>query len=63
MSIKNIKGAAGMEFENFSRRIDSVNKIELFGQTINEKHSQFQFSVKKKMKWCLNKLKNPNIHK
>ena len=51
-----------MEFENYSRRINSVNEIESFGQTINEKHSQFQFSVKK-MKWCLNKLKNTNLHK
>ena len=36
-----------MEFENYSRRINSVNEIESFGHAINEKHSQFRFSVKK----------------
>ena len=40
------KGAAGMEFENYSRRINSVNEIESFGHAINEKHSQFRFSLK-----------------
>ena len=42
------KGAAGMEFENYPRRINFVNEIESFGQTINKKHLQFRFSVKKK---------------
>ena len=42
------KGVSGMEFENYSRRINSVYEIESFGQTINEKLSQFRFSVKKK---------------
>ena len=41
------KGVSGMEFENYSRRINSVYEIESFGQTINEKLSQFRFSVKK----------------
>ena len=35
------KGAAGMEFENYSRRINSVIEIQSSGQIINEKHSQF----------------------
>ena len=56
------KGVAGMEFENYSSRINSVNETESFGHAINEKHLQFRFSVKK-MKWCLSKLKNPNLHK
>ena len=34
-----------MEFKDYSRRINSVIEIESFGQAINEKHSQFQFSV------------------
>ena len=49
--------AAGMECENYSRRINSVNETESSGHAVNEKHSQFRFSVKK-MKWCLSKLKN-----
>ena len=46
-----------MECENYSRRINSVNEIESSGHAINEKHSQFRFSVNE-MKWCLSKLKN-----
>ena len=30
---------AGMEFESYSRRINSLNEIESFGHAINEKHS------------------------
>ena len=41
------KGAAGMEFENYSRGINSVNENESFGPTINGKHLQFRFFVKK----------------
>ena len=36
-----------MESEKHSRRINSVNEVESFGHAINEKHSQFRFSVKK----------------
>ena len=43
------KGASDMEFENYLRRINSVKEIESFGQVINEKHSQFRFSLKKKI--------------
>ena len=35
------KSALGMEFENYSRRINFVKEIEIFGQVVNEKHSQF----------------------
>ena len=45
------KNASDMELENYLRRINSVKEIESFGQVINEKHSQFRFSLKKK-KWC-----------
>ena len=41
------KGVAGMESEKHSGRINSVNEVESFGHAINEKHSQFRFSVKK----------------
>ena len=31
------KGARGMEFENYSKRINSVQEIETFGQLTQEK--------------------------
>ena len=40
------KGALGMEFENYSRRIDSIAEIETFGQLSAEKQKQNRFTIK-----------------
>ena len=40
------KGAPGMEFENYSRRINSIAEIETFGQLSAEKQKQNKFTIK-----------------
>lgn len=66
MSIKNIKGLEKVRqawnLKVTQGELNSLNEIESFGHAINEKHSQFRFCAKK-MKGCLNKLKNPDFHK
>ena len=41
------KGAVGMEFENYSKRINSIKEIETFGQLSLEKQKQNRFTIKK----------------
>ena len=36
-----------MEFENYSRRINSIKEIEIFGQLTQEKQKQNRFLIKK----------------
>ena len=57
------KSVKGIEFGNYSKRINLIKKIENFGQLTQEKHKQNRFSIKKKLKWFLKKLKNQNLHK
>ena len=40
------KDARGMEFENYSKRINSVQEIETFGQLTQDKQKQNRFSIK-----------------
>ena len=40
------KGAQGMKFENYSRRINSIKEIETFGQLTHEKQKQKRFLIK-----------------
>ena len=40
------KAALGMEFENYTRRINSVKDIETFGQNLPEKQKQNRFEIK-----------------
>ena len=40
------KGALEMEFENYSRRINSIAEIETFGQLSAEKQKQNRFTIK-----------------
>ena len=41
------KGAKGMEFENYSKRINSIKETETFGQTTQENQKQNRFSIKR----------------
>ena len=41
------KGAKGMEFGNYSKRINLIKEIENFAQLTQEKHKQNRFSIKK----------------
>ena len=54
------KGARGMEFENYSKRINSVQEIETFGQLTQDKQKQNRFSIKSS---CSKRLKNQNLHR
>ena len=56
------KGARGMEFENYSEKINSVQEIETFGQLTQDKQKQNRFSVKSN-EMMLEELKNQNLHK
>ena len=56
------KGAAGMEFENYTRGINYVNENESFGPTINGKHSQFRFFVKKVLLEQIEKFKFAQVN-
>ena len=40
------KGAAGMEFEDYAKRINSIIEIETFGHLPNEKQKQNRFAIK-----------------
>ena len=40
------KGAAGMEFEDYANRINSIKGIETFGQLTKEKQKQNRFAIK-----------------
>lgn len=42
---KDVKGCQGMEFENFARRKNLLNKIGKFKKGIIEKNEQHQFTV------------------
>ena len=41
------KGAVGMEFENYSKQINSIKEVETFGQLSLEKQKQNRFTIKK----------------
>ena len=41
------KGAKGMEFENYSKQINSIKKIETFSQLTQENQKQNRFSIKR----------------
>ena len=45
------KDARGMEFENYSKRINSVQEIETFGQLTQDKQKQNRFSIKSNEKF------------
>ena len=53
------KGSAGMNYENFAKRINSLRDIESFRQLEKQTHEQHRFSIKQgKMKHdviCANK--------
>ena len=40
------KGTAGMEFEDYAKRINSIKEIETFGQLAMEKQKQNRFAMK-----------------
>ena len=40
------KDAAGMEFEDYAKRINSIIEIETFGHLLNEKQKQNRFAIK-----------------
>ena len=40
------KGAAGMEFEDYANRINSIKGIETFGQLTKKKQKQNRFAIK-----------------
>ena len=40
------KGAAGMEFEDYTKRTSSIKEIETFGHLPNEKQKQNRFAIK-----------------
>ena len=41
------KGAKGMEFENYSKQINSIKEIETFSQLTQENQKQNRFSIKR----------------
>ena len=56
------KGAPGMEFGNYSRRINSIAKIETFGQLSAEKQKQHRFTIKNN-EMILQETEYQNLHK
>ena len=55
------KGAKGMHFENYAKRINSVKDIEIFGQLLQEKQEQNRFVVKNNNMY-LEKIKKNKVY-
>lgn len=57
------KGAKGMHFENYAKRINSVKDIEIFGQLLQEKQEQNRFVVKNNNMYLEKIKKKQSLHR
>ena len=56
------KGAVGMEFEDFAKRINSIREMEILDSCQRKNKNKIGLQLKI-IKWCLEKLKNQNLLK
>ena len=55
-------GASGMDFEDYSKMINSIIEIETFGSLLTEKQKAGTFTIKNN-DMILREIENPTLHR